>query len=428
MKISSLLILVCSLFSACQSGNRPIVEISYADSLLKNYSLPEAAKAINGNYSFWKKRMDSLPDNFVYGPKLSSALSARFHLFGDIEDLLAADSLLSAASRAYQQHESGILLNLASLSQLEHRFERARSCLEKARQLSGDNFATIVTSFDVFFETGFYKEAENALNRIYPRDNYAYYFRKSKFEHYAGSLDSSIHYMLLAAEKANGNKYLQQAALSNTADLCIHKGDLKKAYQLYQESINLNGTDFHSMLGIGWIALQHDRNFVLARRIFEFVQAHTASPDALLKMAYTSDAAGDRTGFKNLALAYAKMAGHEKYKNMYNKYLITLYTGVLQQPETALQLSEQELMNRRTPQTYAWYAWALLNNDKKEKAYEVFRQFVSGKPLEGPELYYMGKLMQEMKKGYNAKRFLEAAQKNKYDLTPSQLRDLKKSL
>ena len=113
------------------------------------------------------------------------------------------------------------------------------------------------------------------------------------------------------------------------------------------------------------------------------------------------------------------------YGNMYNKYLIELYTGILNEPAKAVVLAERELQNRITPQTYAWYAWALLADHKSDEAYKIYQQHVSGKPLEGLELYWMGKLMQELNKGYNANQFFKAALKNEYDLSPVYIRDLK---
>jgi hypothetical protein len=53
---------------------------------------------------------------------------------------------------------------------------------------------------------------------------------------------------------------------------------------------------------------------------------------------------------------------------------------------------------------------------------------VSGKPLEGLELYWMGKYMQAQDKDYNAKEFLKAAYKNRYDLSPGMVRELEKGL
>ena len=36
-------------------------------------------------------------------------------------------------------------------------------------------------------------------------------------------------------------------------------------------------------------------------------------------------------------------------------------------------LHKDELNNRATPQTYAWYAYTLFENNKKDAAYKVFQ-------------------------------------------------------
>jgi len=70
----------------------------------------------------------------------------------------------------------------------------------------------------------------------------------------------------------------------------------------------------------------------------------------------------------------------------------------------------------------------LFVNNKKEEAYKTYQQFVSGRPLEALELYWMGKMMKGLEKGYNAQQFFKAAQKNKYDLSPLMRKDLDKNL
>ena len=59
---------------------------------------------------------------------------------------------------------------------------------------------------------------------------------------------------------------------------------------------------------------------------------------------------------------------------------------------------------------------------------KYFKQHVSGQPLEGLELYYMGKMMKGLGKGYNAGEFFKAADKNKYDLSPDMAKDLAANL
>src|SRR4029078_11586212 len=113
---------------------------------------------------------------------------------------------------------------------------------------------------------------------------YGYLFRRSKYEHYKGSLDSAIACMKQAANKAGNNKSLQTLALSNAADLCIHKAGIKEAAELYKQSLQLNPCDLHSIAGLGWIALVYDGSDSLAERLFQFVHSKTQSPDIILKL------------------------------------------------------------------------------------------------------------------------------------------------
>jgi tetratricopeptide (TPR) repeat protein len=108
--------------------------------------------------------------------------------------------------------------------------------------------------------------------------------------------------------------------------------------------------------------------------------------------------------------------------------LIQVYTSTLDNPAKALEFAQKELSNRNTPQTNAWLAWCLFLNGRKQEAYKVYQQSVSERPLEGLELYWMGKLMKGLGKGYTAQQFFKAAERNKYDFSPSVRKDLEKNL
>jgi tetratricopeptide (TPR) repeat protein len=217
-------------------------------------------------------------------------------------------------------------------------------------------------------------------------------------------------------------------ALSNAGDLYVHAGDLQKAAALYKECIHLNSVDFHSILGLGWIALVHDKNDTLAERIFKFVQTKNKLPDPLFKLYQMAQGRGDRALEKKYAQEFVAKSTDTVYGRMYNKYVIEIYTGILNQPARAEAMAKDELNSRATPATYAWYAYTLFKNNKKDEAYKIFQQHVSGQPLEGLELYYMGKIMAGLGKGYNANEFFKAADKNKYDLSPGMAKDLAKNL
>jgi hypothetical protein len=421
-------IAIVFLFASCKNEHRIIVSVAFIDSLISNYSDTAIKKPIEANLLFWKNRIDPANPGFVNELQYASALVQRFNLSGDIDDLVAADSILHITDRLYNHKEAGPNLALLRNSILQHRFKDADSLLQLVRSIDIKRYESAAMGFDVAFELGYYPLAETELKKIADPKDYGYHFRRAKLAHYNGDLDSSIAAMHRASTLAEDNIVLKQAALSNEADLNLHNGNLQKANDLYIGSIRSYPADLHSIMGLGWIALVHDKNDSLAEKIFLFVRSQTKAPDAIFKLTQLADEKGDSVMQKKYADEFIDKVTAPAYGNMYNKYVIELYTGILHEAVKAEALAKRELLNRTTPQTYAWYVWALYCNNKTAEAEKIYQQYVSGKPLEGLELYWMGKYMQAQNKGYNAKAFFKAANKNRYDLSPSMVRDLEKML
>jgi tetratricopeptide (TPR) repeat protein len=419
MKRISLLIVCSILLLSC--SDKALVEANFVDSLLQHYTPSVAATTAEQDLDFWKQRADSIPD-MINKQKYASTLVARFHTYGDINDLVIADSIFKTINHFYKGKETGLLLTRANVSMLKHRFKDAERYTDSAALTGAEKYAVQMTAFDAAFELGNAYKAASILKANKTPQDFAYNFRLSKMDHYAATLDSAIAHMQKAADIA-ASPYLKQAALSNLADLYVHKGKLKKAYSLYKQCIQFNRSDFHSLLGLGWIALVHDKNDTLAKKIFHFVDKQSKSPDALWRLIQANEL-NDSTVAQKYAVAFVQKVTQPVYGNMYNKYLIDLYTGILHQPEKALLIAQKEINNRQTAQTSAWLAWALAVNGRTKEAYQVYQQIVSGKPLEALELFWMGKLMQQLNKGYNAQQFFKAAAENQYDLSPKYQQEL----
>ncbi len=426
-QIISAIIILC-LLASCNNDKKIIVSAAFVDSLITNYTGPGAYKANETDLRFWKNRIDPKNPGLVNELKYASALAQRFHLSGDINDLIISDSILIMADKAFNHKEAAPNMALVRHSIIQHRFKEADSILELAKKIGIKKYESLTTSFDVDFELGRYLLAETELKNIDGKNDYGYNFRFSKLAHYKGELDPAIAAMHKAAEIAGTDIYLKQAALSNEADLNLHNGKLQRAYELYVESIKLSAADLHSIMGLGWIALLHDRNDLLAEKIFQFVSTKTKSPDPLFKLIAVAEQEGNSALQLKYARTFEEKASDTLYGNMYNKYLIELYTGILNQPAKAEAIAKRELLNRATPQTYAWHVWALYKTGYSPEAEKLYQQHVSGKPLEGLELYWMGKYMQGLNKAYNAKQFFKAAYKNRYDLGPSMVKDLENVL
>jgi hypothetical protein len=403
------------------------VDPAYIDSFIASYKPSQPVQVNAGDLAFWKARIDKGPESFVNEEKLAAALTTRFHYFNDIDDLKQADSLYSKINVQFKETDPGILLHLASVSMLQHRFREATAYLEKVRKLQAEPYAVNMMLFDADLELGQYEVADSLLKRNRLLKDYAYQFRQSRIDHYKGTLDSSISHMLQAADAAGSNEGLRQAALSNAADLYVHKGALKEAAALYRQCLTYNASDFHSLTGLGWLALVHDHQTTLAETIFSFVGRHSNNPDPVFKQIQAAEVS-DPNKAVVLARQFLSRVEQPEYGDMYNKYLIDLYTGVLRQPEKALAIARKEVTNRATPQTYAWLVWSLYQNRQMAEAQQLFTEQVSGRPLEALELYYIGMMMKGSRKDYNATQFLEAALENEYDLSPSKVKTIRKAL
>lgn len=423
------LILTFSLFTlaitGCRETNQPLVNLRFTDSLLTHYQPSGFEKLISNDMSFWKNRLDSEPGSYTALSRYSGDLVQRFHLYGDMQDLLSADSITNLLNAINNGEDAGTWRSKAALDITRHRFKEADNYVQRALAIGSEKYTSTLMSFDTRFELGSYTLAGQALKSCAATNEYGYFFRLSKWMHLQGETDSAIYFMQQAANWAGNSNYLLQTANSNMGDLYMHEGKLAKAAVLYTHNLQNNAADYHSLLGLGKIALMNDAAPAAAERIFRFIAAKNALPDPYYFIEWVAEQKGDSDLQKQYAQTYIEKTLDSRYGGMYHKYQIELYTGILNNPEKALALARIEINNRATPQTYTWLAWALHKAGQDAEAMQVYKDHVSGKPLEALELFWVGKMMKDLGKNYNAEAFFKAANKNRYDLSPEKQRELK---
>lgn len=418
-------LLFTMVFNACRDGHNPIVNTAFTDSLMTSAAPAAIETTLAADMAFWEKRIRENPGSYTALGRYSGDLVQRFHLYGDIQDLVTADSIEQVLNKQTSGKDAGIMRSRAALDITRHHFKEADLYVQKALAIGSEQYASTLMYFDTRFELGSYILAQQALNSCKASNEYGYFFRLSKWKHLQGEADSAIFYMQKAAEWAGNSTLLLQTARSNMADLYLHEGKPEKAGPLYMENLKQNAADYHSLQGLGRIALLHDKKPETAEKIFRFIAGKNQLPDPYYNLEWVAEERGDRIARQKAAALFIEKTENERYGSMYHKYQVEMYTGILDQPAKAVAIASEEIENRATPQTYTWLVWSLHKAGKDAEAWKIYKDHVSGKPLEALELFWMGKMMKDMGKDYNANAFFKAADKNRYDLSPVKQRELK---
>ena len=218
-----------TVFFSCNHKNKKVVDAVFADSLITHYSGPASIKNNDAEIKFWRGRINPANPGIVNEMKYAGNLTGRFHLTGDIKDVKTSDSILKRIDTLFNHKEAAPLLSMVSHCILQHRFTEANAYLQSAIAIGIKPYESYSSLFDVNFELGNYTLASQSLKAIRSENDYGYKFRQSKWEHYNGNFDSAVAAMQKAVLLSDGNISLQQAALSNTADLYLHNGKLEQA-------------------------------------------------------------------------------------------------------------------------------------------------------------------------------------------------------
>jgi tetratricopeptide (TPR) repeat protein len=413
---------------SCNSGRAPIVIDKFIDSLLSHYTIPALARTNAIELGFWKNKMNEEKPGLINVQNYTNALLMRYNLFGDIRDLNVCDSLINGLFRQYGKEDQNLPLTLAGYNLILRKLREARKWLQIAnmqgQQTVEKKEVLLTLEFDLFFESGQYDSAAVVLASLKKKADYAYFFRLSRMEDLNGFSDSAIYHILKAAELAKANDYQKQLALTQAAEFYIRLGNFKKANDIYRYCINLNPCDFKSILGFGWIALTSDKDDSLSEKIFRFVGSHFKTPDPLYELSLIAGSRQDENMQYKFAKDFAAAADDSIFGNRYNLELIDLYTGILHLPGRAEILAQKETINRPSPQSFAWYSWALFKNNKKDQALQVFQRQITGRSLDGLSAYWIGKLLKSSQQETQAAQFFDSARKMPFNLSPEKRKDL----
>jgi len=408
-----------SIFTACKN-NKIVNPSDYSPFLSDNKRMEKQLEKINTEIEFWQKRLLIDTGNYVDMQKLASSYTKRFKISGTVDDLHTADSFYSRCLAKIKHTQPEMYFSISQNAITQHRFQDAWKYLQLADSIGVNPFVIKLLKFDAAMEIGLYQQAEYNLQQVRNKKEFDYLIRKAKMEDHYGRLDNAIEFMEMALQEAeaSGKQDMVLWSKSNLADMYGHAGRIKDAYKNYLQILNMDSSYLHALNGIAWIAYSHDKNTKEAKRVIKYISSQTHMPDHYLMLAEIAEWEGDLEMKKQCITNFITEVEKPVYGNMYNKYLITIYTEDLKNFDKAMAIAEKEVNCRPTPETYDWLAWVYYQQGDVHKAYDLIEEFVLGKTSEPDALLHAAIVLNEYGKKSDAKKILIECKESSFELGP----------
>lgn len=407
------------LFLTACTGKKNITDRNDYVAFLKPGIILKQVNNLKSQLSFWNSRLQRDTGNYVDMMEMASCHLQLFRLTGKINHLHTGDSLLKRSNAKLNHTDPEILFALSQTAITQHRFRDASHYNESADISGGDKYINHLLAFDTKMELGELMTATKKIEALTDKSSFDYLIRKSKAEDHKGNLDKAIDLMEQAFEKVKDNKKsLYCWALSNLADMYGHSGRVKESYDAYLKVLQKDSSYIYALKGIAWIAYSHDHNTIEAKGILQYISDQTNMPDILLQLAEIEEWKGNEKKKEEYISAFITEVQQPGYGDMYNKYLIHLYTEELKDHDKALQLSEKEITNRATPETYDWLAWVYYNQGNIDQANLIATNYVYKRNFEPDALYHTAMIFSAAGKKDKAKELLEECLTSSFEMGP----------
>ncbi|MDY8137373.1 tetratricopeptide repeat protein [Aquimarina sp. 2201CG5-10] len=389
--IISIFIVGITLIS-CQQNKKTITNSKDYSEYLQNDD-KKTTKEAEQRLQFWNKKIKKDSIQISAMAPAAEAYSQLFQSSGDIKYLKLAEKLLTKSAKVAAIKKEGYLLALARNYISQHRFSEAMKAAEAAFMLH-PNKASKMVLFDVSMELGDYTKAQKYLEQITNHSDYNFLIRLAKWSDYKGNLDATIRYMEKAKDIAERSKKksLMLWSYTNLADYYGHAGRIKESYEHYLRALQIDPSNAYAKKGIAWIVYSYEYNPKEALRIIDAVTKTYKSPDYFLLKAEIAEFQKDGAIKKAYLKKYTNAVQDQRYGKMYNAYNAKILAEEYEDYDKALQIANEEVDSRPTPESYDLLAYIYYLKGEKEKALSIAMEYIVNKTYEPEANYHIAEI------------------------------------
>ena len=417
MKKIALFLLILSIVSCNLTSNPTITDSQDYNAYLKI----EAKKTTSRKYELWNSKIKPDSMQLTSFGIVAQEYNRYFKNTGKIEYLKKAEQSLVKAVEIAAVGKAGYYRSLARTYISEHRFKEALEMAMKAQKMGSGVEDTKALLFDVYMELGNYTEAENKLILLKDKNSFGYLIRIAKWKDYKGDLNATIAYMEKAKKLAEmtNDEALKVWSYTNIADYYGHAGRIEDSYKYYLKSLELEPHNAYAKKGIAWIVFSYERNPEEALRILNAITKNYNSPDYyLLKTEIAEYQGNNKEKLVNMD-KYVKAVNNPAYGAMYNSYNVNFYLDYTDLYTKALEIAEQEIKNRETPESYMLLASSLYKKGDLANAVQIITEHIDGKTFEPHILYNVAEIYKAVGNTQKVKELKQELSGAIYELGPN---------
>ncbi|WP_298311952.1 hypothetical protein [uncultured Aquimarina sp.] len=352
------------------------------------------AKEARKKLQFWNSKIKEDSLQITALAPSAAAYTELFQSTGDIKYLKLAEKVLTKSAQIAAIGKSGHLLALAHNYISQHRFREAKEAAQGAYLLKTNTKASEMVLFDISMELGEYENAQKYLERIADQSDYNFLIRLAKWNDYKGNLDATIRNMEKAKLIAESSKKegLLLWSYTNLADYYGHAGRIKESYNHYLKALAIDPSNAYAKKGIAWIVYSYEKKPVEALTILDAIIANNQSPDYFLLKAEIAEFQKENVTKKINLRRYEQAVKDEQYGSMYNSHTAILLAEEYQNFDQALEIAEQEIENRPTPQSYDLKAHILNLKGDHKQALAIAEKHILHKTFEPEANYHIAEI------------------------------------
>ncbi|MEM7380797.1 MAG: tetratricopeptide repeat protein [Bacteroidota bacterium] len=384
MRTSLFILLLVCIFSCKQDEQFALVT---EKATYEKYLKTAAPETDSKHFRLWNNKIKADSMQLTSLGIAASYYNSYFQKTGNIAYLKQAEQALKKAVSIAAIGKAGYERSLARNYISQHNFREALKLAELSHGRGSGLYQSKSLLFDVHMELGNYELAEQYLDNIKDMCRFDYLIRLSKWNDHLGDLNAAIRFMELATKKAESgkNRELMIWSYTNLADFYGHAGRIKEAYEHYLKALKIDPENAYAKKGIAWIVFSYEKKPEEALRILDSVAENFRSPDIYLLMAEIYEYQNKDLDRSTALKAYTELANKSDYGVMYNKPNALFSLNEEHDLNNALQLAEEEVEGRATPETYALLAYTHFKKGNLDDALKIADTYVYEKTGE-PEV------------------------------------------